>query len=252
MWRNDSDRLLLILAATLILGHDLVAQGEHLIDGHWSCQTIQANNSMYFSEVWDDNQYQDQVGTAWQQYLISKYQFKGQANCSVAYKSGSTFAKIQGDQKNYFAQLRAQGIKVIETGWTFVPAKVSLPYYCFGAVTVLNAGQKQGYFYMTKVIGMSPNSLAQLSEAWTKYALGLHPGAYWQPRPGCGPLPADPVQQQATFDAWVKQWTDQKYQIVRDDWTYTGPVVATAADSATGYYCQFLQGKLLYITGMNV
>jgi hypothetical protein len=125
--------------------------------------------------------------------------------------------RSRGDQKNYFAQLRAQGVKVIETGWTFVSAKVSLPYYCFGAVTVLNGGQKQGYFYMTKVIGMSPNTLAQLSEAWTKYALALHPGSYWEPRPGCGPLPADPAKQQDTFDAWVKQWTDKKYEIVRDD-----------------------------------
>lgn len=252
MWPNDNDRLLLILAATLILGRDLMAQGEHMIDGHWSCQTIQANNSMYFSEVWDDNQYQDEVGTAWQQYLISKYQFKGQTNCSVAYKSGSTFAKIQGDQKNYFAQLRAQGIKVIETGWTFVPSKVSLPIYCMGGVVVRNNGQQQGYFYLTKVMGIPPHSRDAVGTAWTKHAEELHPGLYWEPRPGCSLLPADPAKQQAMFDEWVKQWTDKKYEIVRDDWTYTGPVVATAADSATGYYCQFLQGKLLYITGMNV
>jgi hypothetical protein len=80
----------------------------------------------------------------------------------------------------------------------------------------------------------------------------LHPGLYWEPRPGCSLLPADPAKQQATFDEWVKQWTDKKYEIVRDDWTYTGPVVATAADSAKGYYCQFLNGKLLYITGVNL
>jgi hypothetical protein len=252
MWRKGSDRILFMLAATLIPCRGLMAQGDHLVDGHWACHTIQANSTMYVSEVWDDNQYQYLVNAAWTQFLVSKYQFKGQGSCSVAYKSGSTFAKIQGDQKNYSAQLRAQGIKVIETGWTFVSAKVSLPYYCFGAVTVLNAGQQQGYFYMTKAIGISPNSAAQLGEAWTKYALELHPGAYWQPRPGCSLLPADPDQQQATFDEWVKQWTEKKYEIVRDDWTYTGPVVATAADSATGYYCQFLQGKLLYITGMNV
>jgi hypothetical protein len=236
----------------LLNGRNLIAQGERQTDGHWACQTIQADKTMYVSETWDDNQWPMEVKTAWMQYLISKYQFKGQANCSVAYKSGSTFAKIQGDNKNYYAQARAQGVKVIETGWTFVPSKVTLPYYCFGAVTVMNAGQKQSYFYMTKVIGMPPGSGDKLGEAYTKHALDLHPGAYWQPGPGCAMLPAEPAQQQATFDAWVKQWTEQKYQIVKDDWTYTGPVVATAADSATGYYCQFLQGKLLYITGMNV
>ncbi len=263
MWQNGNDRgvwsffspglaLLLILAATLAPARSLMAQGERQIDGHWSCQTIQANNTMYVSAVWDDNAWPDQVRTAWLQYLISKYQFKGDPSCSVAYKSGSTLEKIQGDQKSYSAQLRAQGVKVIETGWTFVPAKVSLPYYCFGAVMVRNGGQQQGYFYMTKVLGMSPNSLDQLGAAWAKHAEELHPGLYWEPRPGCSLLPADPAKQQATFDEWVKQWTDKKYEIVRDDWTYTGPVVATAADSATGYYCQLLSGKLLYITGVNL
>src|SRR5215510_5589704 len=138
--------LLLVLALSFLPGRNLIAQGERQIDGHWACQTIQADKTMYVSGVWDDNQLQIEVSTAWQQYLISKYQFKGQVNCSVAYKSGSTFAKIEGDQKNYWAQARAQGVKVIATGWTFVPSKVSLPYYCFGAVTVLNGGQKQSYF----------------------------------------------------------------------------------------------------------
>src|SRR5580765_4179496 len=142
MRHNGSDRFLLILAATLIPCCGLMAQGEHLVHGHWACQTIQADKTMYVSETWDDNQWPMEVKTAWMQYLISKYQFKGQGSCSVAYKSGSTFAKIQGDNKNYYAQARAQGVKVIETGWTFVPSKVTLPYYCFGAVTVMNAGQK--------------------------------------------------------------------------------------------------------------
>src|SRR4029450_11896090 len=139
MWHNGNDRgvwsffspgpvLLPILAATLAPTRGLMAQGERQIDGHWACQTIQANNTIYFSAVWDDNAWPDQVRTAWLQYLISKYQFKGDPSCSVAYKSGSTLEKIQGDQKSYSAQLRAQGVKVIETGWTFVPAKVTLAH----------------------------------------------------------------------------------------------------------------------------
>ena len=263
MWNNGNDgavwtffspgpALVLILALTLAPARNLMAQGERPIDGHWACQTIQANNTMYVAGVWDDNAWQDEVSTAWLQYLISKYQFKGQPSCSVAYKSGSTLEKIQGDQKNYYAQARAQGVKVIETGWTFVSAKVSLPYYCMGGVMVRNGGQQQGYFYMTKVLGMPPNTQAPLNTSWTNHAEELHPGLYWEPRPGCSLLPADPAKQQATFDEWVKQWTDKKYEIVRDDWTYTGPVVATAADSAKGYYCQFLNGKLLYITGVNL
>jgi hypothetical protein len=82
-------------------------------------------------------------------------------SCSVAYKSGSTLEKIQGDQNELLRSVAAPGVKVIETGWTFVSAKVSLPYYCMGGVMVRNGGQQQGYFYMTKVLGMPPNTQAR-------------------------------------------------------------------------------------------
>ena len=237
----------------LATGPGLVAQDDRRpIDGHWACETILADNTMYVAGVWDDNEWRAEVNTAWLQYLMTKYQFKGQGACSVAYMSGSTLAKIQGDVKNRYAQLRKQGVKVIETGWTFVPDKVSLPYYCMGAVVVWDNGQKQGFFYLTKVLGMPANTGDKLYASWLKYAKDLHPGLYWEPAPGCSLLPADPAQQQAAFDEWAKQYTARKYEIVHVDWSYTGPPVATAADTLKGYYCQYLSVKLLYITGVNL
>ena len=124
------------------------------------------------------------------------------------------------------------------------PRRSACPTYCFGGGDGAERRPAAGLLLHDQGAG----NAAQL--AWTSSGRRMDQACRGvAPRPLLGaaawlqPAPADPAKQQATFDEWVKQWTDKKYEIVRDDWTYTGPVVATAADSATGYYCQFLNGQ---------
>ncbi len=242
--------LVLVLAAGLAIGPELAAQADSPQPGHWSCQTVIVNNTIYLSGVFDETALMDEVETGFAQLLVTKYGFKDHVSCGRATMSGSTLTGLQAGQKDQVAQLRRRGDTVVETGWIFVPARASLPYVCSGAVAVRKAGQTLNYYYMTAVLGMPGNIARDLGTAWHDYLKGLHPGFLFNPA-GCNLLSADPALRQTTVDGLVDQFKAYKYEITPVDWTYRpGQAAAAPADQRPGYYCQLLSpdDKIWYVS----
>ena len=231
--------LVVVLASGLAIGPGLAAQGDAPQPGHWSCQTVIVNHTIYLSGVFDETALMNEVATGFAQLLVTKYGFKDHVSCGRATMSGSTLAGLQAGQKDQVAQLRKRGETVVETGWIFVPAKASLPYVCAGAVQVRKAGQTQDYYYMTGVMELPGNSVGDLGTAWHDYLKGLHPGFLFNPA-GCNLLSADPALRQTQVAGMVDQFKAYKYEITPVDWTYRPGQAAAAPDQRPGYYCQLL------------
>src|SRR5215470_420245 len=98
------------------------AQAELNGPGYWHCQSYMGNsNTIYFSAVFEGTADQP-VAPAFDQMLGAKYGFKGGSSCGIAWKTGTTFEKMQADAKSASAQLGAAGKKAIETGWAYSPS----------------------------------------------------------------------------------------------------------------------------------
>jgi hypothetical protein len=243
--------LALLFASGFAIGPRLVAQDNNPQLGHWSCRSIIVDNTMYVSAVFDETALMDEVQTGFAQLLVAKYGFKDHVSCGMAYMSGSTLAGLQAGQQDQLNQLRKQGRKVVETGWVFVPTKASLPYVCFGAVTVRKDGQSQGYYYVTRVLGVPGSVLGDMETAWREYLKGLHPGFLFNPL-RCNLFSADPASHQTQLKNLEDQYKGYGYEISPVDWTYRQGQAATQPDQSPAYYCQMLSadGKTWYASAV--
>src|ERR1041385_7527004 len=106
-----------VLSQTLVvLVSTLAFAGEGATQGYLSCQSAASQDTIYFSSTWDGETNNDQ--RAFIQFLNTKYGYKGDASCSVAYKAYTTIPKLQQSHNATVAQWRSQGKKIVETGWT--------------------------------------------------------------------------------------------------------------------------------------
>ena len=75
--------------------------GDTGLTGYWSCQSASNQDTIYFSSTWDGTTNND--NRAFTQFLETKYGYKGQATCSVAYKT-NTIATLQRSHNATVAQ----------------------------------------------------------------------------------------------------------------------------------------------------
>jgi len=185
--------------------------------GHWSCLLLQAQGPVYMTALFDLQAWPDQIGNAFEQFLMAKYGAKGKPSCSMAYLSGSTLAKLRADQKSYAAQLRQAGRTVVETGWVYDPATATLPYFCYAGAKVSESGQIKNYLYMTHPFTVAGTAAGKLDAAWLAYFKAQHPGIY-PVQQDCAILPADPAARPAYMNRYADRWRASGAEIVTVDW----------------------------------
>jgi hypothetical protein len=88
-------------------------------DGIWSCQSLGDNGPFYQSSVFAVAANANAIKTAFAQMLGSKYGYKGDVTCSMAYRRTGVMEKLQSDQKSYALQLHNAGRNVVQTGWSY-------------------------------------------------------------------------------------------------------------------------------------
>ena len=127
-----------------------------------------------------------ELQNAFQQHLLAKYAYKGQASCSMGSPNGRPASELQADMQRQYSQFRAQGKKIVETGFTMASPGITLAYGCFGVAKVRRAGMPDSTYYLTsKVFRLKPGDHgAELSNAWIDHLKSIHPGWYFQ-SPGC-------------------------------------------------------------------
>jgi len=215
--------LTLCLPVLLLLPKPAVA-GESepfATDAHWWCHTATTDNPIYVTVVWDGDFAPDEVPNGFGQYVLSKHGYKGQVYCSRATRNLSTMATIQAGHQLQMDTWKKSGLKVVETGWWFDPATVTLAYQCNGVVNTMNGTQMVYSAYYTKVQRIPPSSVARLFKDWDAWLNAQNPGKYINAK-GCNLLPADPAKAQAMTTAQLDQWKSFNAKITQVDWTWPG------------------------------
>ena len=209
----------LAFSSLLIPARILAAQGDDRPqEGHWSCFTAyDPGESIYVTPVWDGAALMQEVSNAFSGFLFTKYGYKDRVFCSRAIMSGSTVAKLTGDNESRNKQWAAAGKKIVATGWTFDPASARLPYLCAGYAQVRTAGVLKEYHFINKVLQIPGSTQDKLSLAWVDYLNKLNPGYYYQ-SPGCLLLPAEPTAQKERIDGQIGMYAARKPEIVRTEW----------------------------------
>jgi len=240
-------RSLLLVALLAPVGSStLAAQVDRPARGYWQCDTRGDSQTIYATPYFDWTGIVDIVQNAFAQQLLAKYGYKGRVSCSMAYANGQTAAKLEADMQHQYAQLGAQGKKIVETGWTMASPGITLAYGCFGLAKVRRAGMPDSAYLLTsRVFRLTPGDYgAELGNAWVDHLKEIHPGWYFQSA-GCILLPADPAQHQSVHDSQAAMYANLKPTVTRLDWQFVpGAAAATAeADAAPAYYCEILGSK---------
>jgi len=239
---------LLLLVALLgpLAASVLVAQVDRPARGYWQCDTRSDPQTIYATPFFDWTGLTAEVQNAFQQELIAKYGYKGQVSCSMAYANGQTMSGLQADLQRQYSQLRSQGRKIVETGWTMASPGVTLAYGCFGMARVRRPGMPDSAYLLTsKVFRLPPDDHGtELGNAWVDHLKEIHPGWYFQSA-GCLLLPADPASHQAIYDSQAQLYANWKPTVTQLDWQFVPGAAAASAstDNAPAYYCELLGSK---------
>jgi hypothetical protein len=197
----------------------LAAQDDRPQPGHWSCYTEYGQATVYTTPVWDATALMAEVNNGFAQFLLTKYGYQGQVFCGRANLEGATTAKLVADDQRRNAQWTGQGKKIVETTFTFDPAKASLAFGCVGFTRAQVGGKVADSVFLSPVIEIPGSSQAGLSTAWTEHLKATHPGPMSYPG-GCTLLAPDPARHQAQIDDMPKAYNAPNAAIVRLDWTY--------------------------------
>lgn len=102
--------------------------------GPWFCQSIHSDPTatLYASDVFGGTFDGSEVKSAFQNTLKAQHGVAIQVSCSMAYDTPGIREKIDADHQRWFTQIRNGGGTVVETHWTFEPAKTTFAYECFG------------------------------------------------------------------------------------------------------------------------
>jgi len=244
---RSAARPLLLAALLAPVGFSsLVAQYDRPARGNWYCDTRIDPQTIYATPFFDWTGVAAELQNAFQQHLLANYAYKGQPSCSMASPNGRPVSELQADMQRQYSQFRAQGKKVVETGFTMASPGITLAYGCFGVATVRRAGMPDStYFLASKVFRLTPGDHgAELSNAWIDHLKSIHPGWYF-PSPGCLLLPADPAAHQMIYDSQAQMYAGLKPMVTRLDWEFVpGAAAATEAeDKKPAYYCETLGSK---------
>lgn len=247
-------RFSLLVAALVPAGATtLAAQFDRPAQGYWQCDTRSDPQTIYATPFFDWTGLADEVQNAFQQMLLSRYGYKGRASCSMASPNGQTVSALQADLQRQYAQLRAQGKKIVETGWTMASPGITLAYGCFGMARVRRAGVPDSAYLLTsRVFRLAPGDHGtELGNAWVEHLKDIHPGWYFQSA-GCILLPADPASHQAIYASQADMYANLKPKVTQLDWQFVpGAAAAMAAqDAAPAYYCELVGStpKTVFIT----
>ncbi|MES2306571.1 MAG: hypothetical protein V4558_13765 [Gemmatimonadota bacterium] len=243
-------RTLFLVAFLAPLGVSaLLAQFDRPVRGNWYCDTQADPQTTYATAFFDWTGLAAEAQNAFQQHLLAKYGYKGRVGCSVARPDGRPLPELQADMQRQYAQFRAQGRKVVETGFTMAAPGITLAYGCFAIATVRRPGMPDSsYFFSSKVFRLKPGDHGgELSNAWIAQIKSLHPGWFF-PSPGCLLLPADPAAHAAIYDGQAQMYANLKPKVTQLDWDFAPgaaaqaptplppPAATAAAPAASGTY----------------
>ncbi len=188
-------------------------------DGYWSCQSIQADNTVYITPLFEIKPGPQEVRGAFAQALYDTYAFKGQATCSVGDRSASSRETIEAGRQAQITAWKSAGVKVIEVDWAY-SASTSLRYLCFGGMRVVTATERTNHFFINRVQQTTAAEILTLQNAWGAHLQNLYPGAYIELK-SCQLAPADPVNLQSLEESLEAQWKGLGGAITRTDWKFS-------------------------------
>lgn len=225
----SASRPFLLVALLATVGcSSLMAQYDRPARGNWYCDTQSDPQTIYATQFFDWTGMATEVQNAFQQHLLAKYAYKGRPSCSMGSPNGRTVSELQADMQRQYAQFRAQGKKVVETGFTMASPGITLAYGCFGVATVRRPGMPDSSYLLTSKVFRPKlgDHGAELSKAWIDHLKSLHPGWYF-PTPGCLLLPANPAEHQAIYESQAQLYSGLKPKVTQLDWEFVPGAAAT-------------------------
>jgi hypothetical protein len=195
------------------------AQEDHPAAGYWDCYTDFNEPTVYTTPVWEMTAYMDQVTNGFGEFLFSKYGFKGRVFCGRANLAPAILPTLKtGDQRRN-AQWKAQGKPVVETTYTFDPARDSLPYACYGMSRHQGSSGPVDSVFLSSVIRIRGVMRDSLAVAWNDFIIKVHSGLAYVPA-GCILLSPNPEMRKTQLENRPTAYNVRSPAIVTLDWTY--------------------------------
>lgn len=200
---------------------EIRAQTDRPIEARWSCFTEYGQSTIYTTPVWDATAFLIEVTNDFAQFLLAEYGYKGRVSCGGALLPTSTTAKLTDDNARTRVLWRGEGKSVIETTYTFDPAKASLAFACIGFTRVRVGTAYADSIFLSPVQRIPGNSQYGLTLAWNEYLEESHPESPIYPGAGCTMLSPDPADHQGQIDRMPSAYNAQTPAILHLNWTYT-------------------------------
>lgn len=200
---------------------EIRAQTDRPIEARWSCFTEYGQSTIYTTPVWDATAFLIEVTNDFAQFLLAEYGYKGRVSCGGALLPTSTTAKLTDDNARTRALWRGEGKSVIETTYTFDPAKASLAFACIGFTRVRVGTAYADSIFLSPVQRIPGNSQYGVTLAWNEYLEESHPESPIYPGAGCTMLSPDPADHQGQIDRMPSAYNAQTPAILHLNWTYT-------------------------------
>lgn len=219
--RLPTGPFVLTALSLLSIPSETTAQTDRPIEARWSCFTEYGHSTIYTTQVWDATAFLIEVTNDFGQFLLAEYGYEGRVSCGGALLPTSTTAQLTDDNARTRALWRGEGKTVIETTYTFDPARASLAFACIGFSRVRDGTAYADSIFLSPVQRIPGNSQHGLTLAWIDYLEESHPGAPIYPGAGCTMLSPDPADHQAHIDRMPSAYNAQTPAILHLNWTYT-------------------------------
>jgi hypothetical protein len=219
--RLPTGPFVLTALSLLSLPPEIRAQTDRPIEARWSCYTEYGQSTIYTTPLWEATALLHEVTNGFAQFLLAEHGYEGRISCGGALLPTSTAARLTEENARSRAQWRAEGKTVIETPYTFDPARASLAFACVGFSRVRDGTAYADSIFLSPVVRIPGNSQRGLTLAWIAHLEESHPAAPIYPGAGCTMLPPDPAEHQALIDRMPSAYNAQTPAILRVNWTYT-------------------------------
>jgi hypothetical protein len=209
------------VAVSLVGPTTAAAQDDRPADAYWYCHTLQFENPIYVTAVWETKAVPLEIRAAFGRTLAAKYGHKGLVTCAIALKNApmSSLAKSETDAKGQMAYWRKQGKTVVETGWT--DSQPSPPPNMWGAChasVITPGGTAANGPFETYVSSAFPAGTASTKELAAKFRTFLiSKYALKDVVPSCGLAETESLAS-SSLDLWKLDTRRRRGKVIETGW----------------------------------
>ena len=190
------------------------------------CQVLAPDQTtLYVSDVFAVSVDADKLRTTFDRSLVEKYHVQVTASCGGATLGQMTVAQARAYQQKQRAWHRANGKKVIETGWVYTEAAAHFPYLCCAHAS---RGPKNVFARTSDTIDIPSTAAEEPTGAWRAHLKETHPELVIADS-GCTPQTVEDAAARKKRLQYIDNHSvSSTFEIVHVPWTFTPSGKATA------------------------